>query len=256
MTFNLHTHTARCGHATGAEEEYVESAIGAGLKLLGFSDHTPYNFPDGFVSKIRMSMEQLEEYAQTIRQLQRQYADKIQIRLGLEAEYFPDLFRDLQTHMADCGIEYILMGQHHLDNGVNTTWVALPTEDETFLEKYCNQVMDGFQTGAFTYLAHPDLFNYQGPDAIYARHMRRLCREAKACGIPLEINLLGLGLEKHYPNERFWAVVGEEGCDVVLGCDAHDPLRLNMPQWEERAMELVKTYDLKLVDSVPLRRPY
>ncbi len=256
MTFNLHTHTARCGHATGTEEEYVAAAIEAGLELLGFSDHTPYNFPDGFVSKIRMDMSQLEEYCETIRSLQKQYAGKIDIRLGLEAEYFPDLFPDLQLHMADCGVEYILMGQHHLENGVHTPWVALPTEDEAFLEKYCRQVMDGFQTGAFTYLAHPDLFHYVGPEEVYARHMCRLCREAKACGIPLEINLLGLGLEKHYPNRQFWAVAGAEGCDVVLGCDAHNPLRLNMPQWQEKGMEIVKAYGLNLVDSVALRRPY
>ena len=41
MTENYHTHTARCRHATGTEEEYVLAAIDRGLKILGFSDHTP-----------------------------------------------------------------------------------------------------------------------------------------------------------------------------------------------------------------------
>ena len=36
---NYHTHTARCGHAIGTDEEYVQAAIQAGLKTLGFSDH-------------------------------------------------------------------------------------------------------------------------------------------------------------------------------------------------------------------------
>ena len=29
---NYHTHTARCGHAIGTDEEYVQAAIQAGLK--------------------------------------------------------------------------------------------------------------------------------------------------------------------------------------------------------------------------------
>ncbi len=38
---NYHTHTKRCRHAVGEDREYVEAAIEAGLKVLGFSDHTP-----------------------------------------------------------------------------------------------------------------------------------------------------------------------------------------------------------------------
>ena len=36
---NYHTHTFRCGHAIGNDEEYVIEAIGMGLHTLGFSDH-------------------------------------------------------------------------------------------------------------------------------------------------------------------------------------------------------------------------
>lgn len=41
MIANYHTHTWRCNHAVGTEREYVERAIEGGLKILGFSDHTP-----------------------------------------------------------------------------------------------------------------------------------------------------------------------------------------------------------------------
>ena len=52
MTANFHTHTARCRHARGTDREYVESAIRAGISVLGFSDHSPYYFPDGYYSGI------------------------------------------------------------------------------------------------------------------------------------------------------------------------------------------------------------
>lgn len=39
---NYHTHTTRCMHAIGSEEEYILAAISAGYTELGFSDHTPW----------------------------------------------------------------------------------------------------------------------------------------------------------------------------------------------------------------------
>ena len=46
MIANYHTHTTRCRHASGTEEAYVQAAIQGGLEILGFSDHTPYWFPE------------------------------------------------------------------------------------------------------------------------------------------------------------------------------------------------------------------
>ena len=37
--YNYHTHTSRCGHAIGEDEEYVIEAINASYKGIGFSDH-------------------------------------------------------------------------------------------------------------------------------------------------------------------------------------------------------------------------
>ena len=36
MTANYHTHTWRCKHAVGTEQEYIENAIAHGLKILDF----------------------------------------------------------------------------------------------------------------------------------------------------------------------------------------------------------------------------
>ena len=49
MIANYHTHTWRCNHAFGVEKQYIENAIEAGLRILGFADHTPYPFPKGYI---------------------------------------------------------------------------------------------------------------------------------------------------------------------------------------------------------------
>ena len=44
MLKNYHSHTARCGHAWGTDEEFIQAAIEAGFGVLGFSEHTPLAF--------------------------------------------------------------------------------------------------------------------------------------------------------------------------------------------------------------------
>jgi len=66
MLTNYHTHTTRCGHAEGTEEEYILTALRCGFKVLGFSDHTPWAYATpGFVSRIRMLPSQLDDYVLT-----------------------------------------------------------------------------------------------------------------------------------------------------------------------------------------------
>ena len=96
MIANYHTHTWRCRHADGTEREYVENAIKAGLKILGFSDHTPQVYPGGYRSSVKMLPSELEGYVDTVLSLKREYKDDIEIRLGLETEYLYTLWEPLR----------------------------------------------------------------------------------------------------------------------------------------------------------------
>ena len=82
MLANYHTHTVRCGHAEGSEREYIEAAISEGFKILGFSDHTPQPYPEGFKSHIRMDMSELDNYTETLVKLRDEYKDQIQILIS------------------------------------------------------------------------------------------------------------------------------------------------------------------------------
>ena len=95
MLVNYHTHTARCNHAKGTEAEYVECALAGGLEVLGFSDHSPYLFDGDHYSWFRMKPHELAEYVDTIKKLQKSYAGQIELPIGLEVEYYPNLFAKL-----------------------------------------------------------------------------------------------------------------------------------------------------------------
>ncbi len=253
MIANYHTHTARCRHARGAEEEYVQCAIQSGLKILGFSDHTPYWFPGEYYSRMRMFRHQLEDYVQAVKDLQEKYAGQIEILLGVECEYYPTCFAETLQHLQEAGIDYMIQGQHWIGDEENEPYCGSATDDETVLRRFVNQTIEGMETGLFTYLAHPDLIHYVGDDASYERHMARLCKAAKELDMPLEINLLGLRAGRHYPDTRFWKLAGETGCKVLLGCDAHTPEDFLDKTAIDKAQEMVRKYNLTLLETIPLR---
>ena len=94
MISNYHTHTTRCRHAFGEDEEYVLAALDRGLQILGFADHSPYIFPGDYYSTMRMPMCEREDYVSSVLSLREKYADKIDIKLGLELEYYPGCFQE------------------------------------------------------------------------------------------------------------------------------------------------------------------
>ena len=102
---NYHTHTYRCQHAYGSEREYIEAAIRMGIAELGFSDHVPCPFKDGYVSGIRMTMEQAPEYVYAIRELGKEYASDIKLYVGFEAEYIPEFFKEQEKALIPDDLE-------------------------------------------------------------------------------------------------------------------------------------------------------
>lgn len=252
MIANYHTHTWRCMHAEGAEEAYVRQAIRRGLHTLGFSDHTPYPFSNGYVSYFRMLPEQARDYFDTIERLQERYAGQLDIRIGVEAEYYPRYFAKLQKLLRQYPCQFLILGQHFIHNETDGVYSGAATEDPAVLRQYVTQTLEGLSTGAFLYLAHPDLLHWVGKEAPYRREMERLCLGAKELGYPLEINLLGLSDRRHYPNPIFWEIAGAVGNTVILGCDAHRPQDVAAPAPEQQGRELAAKYGLKLLEELKL----
>lgn len=255
MICNYHTHTARCQHACGADREYVESAIKAGIKKLGFSDHVPYPFPNGYVSHVRMAPAELENYVTSVRTLQAEYKDDIQIYLGFECEYLPTLWKDLGRLLAPYNIDYLILGQHFLGMENDENYSGRPSPDEDRLSSYVDTVIEAMHTNCFSYVAHPDLFHFTGDEKVYKRQMTRLCLAAKQLNIPLEINLLGLMEGRHYPDERFFSLAASLGNSFILGRDAHDPKAFQDQTALDRVFQFTQKYEITPLFDVILRKP-
>lgn len=226
MKVNLHTHTYRCRHAEGTDEEYVLAAIAAGFTKLGFADHTPFPYDNGYVGKSKMTVDELDGYIASVTALKEKYKGQIEILLGLECESAPRFFpflREVKERM-----DYLILGNHG-DGSVHEKYFGNIQTVER-LELYVGNAVTAMESGLFLYMAHPDLMlsKYPAFDDTAKSLSRLLCREANRLNIPLEYNLYGLmkGVPEGglgYPYGGFWEIAAEENVRAVIGVDAHDP---------------------------------
>lgn len=261
--FNLHTHTARCGHGEGLDIQYINSAIDAGFEMLGFSEHIPY--VEMRLPNCRMFYEHKDEYISSIRNMQKEFSGRIDIRVGYEIEYMEDHLDHIMQMRKDC--DYMILGQHCKYIGYEYDCYC---SDEDVLV-YAEQIEQALDKNFITYVAHPDYY------MLGRRSFSQVCEEAahriaKASlkhDVPLEVNLNGFHYgKKHYdffnrpgvdetrypyPFREFWEIIADYGCKVLYGYDAHSPIALLERDRETMADEILRGLPLKFVETVELR---
>lgn len=252
---NYHTHAKYCNHAAGEIRDYAEQAYESGLAVLGFSDHTPYRFADGYTSWYRMKPEERETYVREVQACREEFAGKLEIHIGYEVEYYPKHFDALlpELNLTEC--EYIILGQHFTRNEYDGVYSGDGTEDEAILKEYVDQVCRAMELGVFSYFAHPDLIGYEGDGEIYEKHMSRLCATAAATDTPLEINVRGLKFGSRYPNENFIRIASRYPVKFIIGTDAHEPKDLRPGDEYEAAFRLADKYGLDLIERLKFKKP-
>lgn len=257
---NYHTHTRRCMHAEGEDEEYVQAAIRGGFGELGFSDHAPFPFAGGYVSPIRMTMAELPGYLASCQSLKARYAGQIRLHIGLEAEYFPR-YDDHLRRLRDLGVEYLILGQHYADSEECSPYAGSACVRDDEVLRYAEAVVRGIRSGLFAYVAHPDLMMRARREDQFSRACEEaadmICQAAMEAGMPLEYNLLGLALQISgsacgYPCQAFWNRVAPRHPRVILGVDAHKPSLLESGYLWLRGVDTVRVLGLERVSRLPL----
>lgn len=286
---NFHTHTFRCGHAVGNEEAMVLSAINNRVEILGISCHVPlpkYRWhllkgmrytlkePKAWLSwcramtfngpAMRMPYTMKKIHQQNVAQMKEKYKDKITIYQGYEAEYFTEYLNYYQAMLSSGEIDYLILGNHFNRYSVHTRYYGRIGITDSDIEQYKNDVVAAFDTGLFSYLAHPDLFmvGKKHWDELCDRVAREICIKAKETNTPLEINGGGMrrGLRQvddemvyPYPNTHFWKIAAEVGNDAVLGIDAHSPEDTNDDVYN-KLWSFAKAHNLHVVDTFVFKK--
>ncbi|MBF9017270.1 MULTISPECIES: histidinol-phosphatase [unclassified Oceanispirochaeta] len=228
---NFHTHTARCGHATGTVEEYVQAAIQRNLTHLGFSDHVP--LPDDSWN-IRMPYSQLADYNIDMEQARNTYSE-IKIYKGAECDYKPEYLNYFKEELlGEYNMDYLMAGVHYIP--VDGDWLNCfqAENSKKNLYAYTDFIIKVIDCDLFSFIAHPDVFAhfYHVWDDDAQVCSRAILEAASQKNRILEINGSGYrkdlletssGKRRPYPIDDFWLLASEYNVPVIINSDAHDP---------------------------------
>ena len=228
MFYDSHMHTIFCKHAYGQTEDYAEQGLAMGLSGIIFTCHSP--MPRGFWPQVRMEMHEFDEYVRVVERARKAFAGRLDVKLGMESDYFPG-FEDWIAELHQKADFHYCLGSVHWQG--KDYMERFETGDRVaFRKTYFELLADSAETGLFDCLAHPDLIKNYKCEGWDFEQMREdiasaLDRIAKT-GVAMELNTSGV--HKRYremnPGPQMLAMMCERGIPVVIGSDSHQAHRV------------------------------
>ncbi|KAF6627827.1 histidinol-phosphatase HisJ [Paenibacillus sp. EKM208P] len=250
MKIDYHTHHARCGHAIGSLEEYVQQGIRLGLDQLGLSDHMPllHVKPADYYPEMAMPMEELPRYVEECLELKERFKGQIDIRVGLEGDYIEGWEREIEDIITAYPWDYVIGSVHFLGEWDVTDFRQVHHwEGKNVLEvyrMYYDAVSKAAATGLYDIMGHLDVIKRFGyhPRPEEMEELRDLERAAISAvarsGRAMELNASGLSkpCAEMFPSRRMLEEAFSLGIPLTVGSDAHDPVKLSEHLEKARAL--------------------
>ena len=228
LLYESHCHTPLCHHAMGMPGEYAEMAWRKRLKGIIITCHCP--LPDGISSDVRMAPEEYEHYLELIARARADYAGRVDVRTGLESDFYPGVEPWLEKLHARAPLHHVLGSVHPQVWDYRRKY--FDGDYYRYQQTYFDHLAAAAETGLYDTLAHPDLVKNESPaDWDYPRIqpcIERSLDRIAATGVAMELNTSGLhkALPEMNPGPAILRLMNERGIPVVIGADAHTPTRV------------------------------
>ncbi|MEI8038092.1 MAG: histidinol-phosphatase [Verrucomicrobiota bacterium] len=229
LLYESHCHTTLCKHAYGTPDEYAAVALARGFKGITFTCHCP--LPDGFSANVRMAPEQFDDYVALIGATREAFAGRLDVRLGLESDYYPAVGRFpgvepwLEELHGRVPLSHVLGSIHYQVGDYRKRFYT--GDVHSYQELYFDHLARSAESGLFDTLSHPDLIKNEDPAAWdFERlrpHIERALDRIAATGVAMELNTSGLqkALREMNPSPAQLVLMCERAIPVVIGADAH-----------------------------------
>ena len=256
---NYHTHYSICDGKAEARE-FVRVALEKGFKALGFSSHGPLPYENRWT----MKPENLPRYLAEVRELKKEFAGRLEIYLGMEADYIEGVQGPSDPFFTNLGLDYIIGAMHIIRDPSNGSCRELDASEETyriileedfkgdiraFAAEYFRLVGDMTIRHRPEIIGHFDLIKKNNPDeryfkeseAWYRKTVQAVLPAVKASGSIVEVNTGGLARKRTvtvYPSPWILHELRKEEIPVMVNSDAHSPE--NLDAYYDEAIEAVK----------------
>ena len=214
-------------------ERYVEHAIAAGLRELGFSDHLYlYWLPaDQRDPELGMAEWELDFYVEDVERCRRRYAGDITIRLSTEADFVPGHEADLEAILRRYDWDYVVGSVHFIDGwGFDDSRKLAGYAEwdiDALYARYFELVGQSADTGLFDTIGHADLVKKFGHRATVdqSEAYTKLAERFARVGVCVEVNTAGLRkpVGELYPHPDLLRACRAAGVPTTLASDAHAP---------------------------------
>jgi histidinol-phosphatase (PHP family) len=186
--------------------------------------------PTGFASNVRMSLDQFDDYLRMVFRARQEWRGRIDVRLGIEADYFPGYERWLEHQLQLADFQYVLGSIHpQLAEFRQRFWTGDALE---FQRTYFRLLADSAETGLFDCLAHPDFVKNETPEdwrpELIKDEIGAALDRIAAAGVALELNTSGVNktVPEMNPFPGMLVEMRRRSIPVVIGADAHRPERV------------------------------
>ena len=234
-----------CEHAEGTLRETLEAAASSGFPVYGVSEHAPRAEPRFLYASERAkgyTVERLErdfdDYAEESRRLQAEFAGRLAVLRGFEAEAVPSgRYGDLMGEIRERHeFDYVVGSVHHvgeisIDESPDRWGAAVEACGglEPFFERYYGLVRDMIEEIRPEVVGHLDLPKLHAPAGtdIATRRIRAAAagaiEAARSNASILDLNTAGWrkGLPEPYPSPWLVRLAQEAGVPFCFGDDSH-----------------------------------
>jgi histidinol-phosphatase (PHP family) len=244
MIVDLHNHTPLCNHAEGSIDEYIQSAIKAGTKVFGFSDHAPMDFDP----KYRMRFEDMPEYEVQVKEAKEKYKEKLTVLLAYEVDYLPG---HMDKRVLEADVDYLIGSVHFLEGWGfdNPEFLSQWHEQDVneVWQKYFDTITAMTETKLFDIVGHLDLikvFNFM-PDKNITLMAKDTLDAIKDNNMVIEVNGAGYRkpVKEAYPSKELLEEAFKREIPITLSSDAHAPAQVAL--FDKEIMALVSSVGYK-----------
>lgn len=236
VTVDLHNHSHH-SHARDSVEAMAASAFFKGMKIFGFSEHSPrpegYSYPKDYQARLLAGF---PAYVAEVLAEKKRYKGRMEVLLALEMDYLPDEEAYARKCVAAHPYDYIIGGLHFLGRwGFDwspSEWEGLSeTTKREHFAGYYRDLRRMAECRLFQIAAHPDLVKIfcndsfaswvKSPEA--GVHVRAALGAIKEAGMVMEVSSAAIrkGLGEPYPCREVMEIARELRLPISFGSDAH-----------------------------------
>lgn len=207
-----------------------------------------------------MNEDRFDDYLSEVESLRREFAGRIQVRLGLEADYAEGWEDELRRWLDRADWDLVLGSVHW----VAGDWIDAPASSNRFAQEgterlyreYYRLLARAAATGLFDVLTHFDLPKKHGhrPETAVVDAEEAAIGAAAASGCAVEISSAGLRkpVAEAYPEPRLLERIARARIPVTFSSDAHAPAEVGWGY--ERTVPLARSRGITEYVTIEKRR--